>query len=948
MRINSSSKRIGNTAKKKNTQSKKSFSDIIIVGDNEEKADLVDIEEVPGTRGAGESVLNAKGEFIYDIDFIIDAEDAIAESVTAVEITVFRKKPSRRSKISGKSQKDVRDAFKRKKKHRSKRFDSEETNVRSHSENPVAVAKISLGEEFKHAASLRSHLEKINSKLASIKEVTPEEEVLVRTASPKEDSQNKNIRVSSSIMNSIGSTFHLTKLSTPSGVSSKSSLIDASKSISKKASLKKSQKSGISPLKIGNAFHPVMPLFLSISKDSSVTSDKSKNAVHRKIRKFTVKNTKRGRSAVASKSSPRSASQDNQTREAQRSFITNLNKRKDHIEESLGEIKFKTKMIAYSLALGVNIKRAGLLDSLYMNVRLIHNKNTPGQSKGFYLNHKEQVDEMLTPDVAPDISAGIIGNKPNEVRIRISQNDDIAASVMLLRRKITEDTADPEYQFMEIAQIDVHAETGSAAYIDNGVTNVHPVSYEYRAVPVGPTGSEAPECTASIIVKGVKPIGIAAQKYANPDNNVAMSAVNKYDRVGITVESIPDDVVAIRLFREDLKSDSFFENSENMYRQVVPPGTKTGIIEVGKGLSSVYVEDDKVVPDRTYRYKCTLRRVREPESEANEEEVIHYIKPRARTPVLASIDNIQTRDVGARTEVGFDLNAEFTDPGLELLGDIFAASGVSGNFIEDIRKNRDQLKDVPAFLITRVDLFTGRATMLGIFAPGEFNDNLELQKKIGAYMIPGRKYRYIAKLSLRPPEAFFKNALTNISVQNKSLLGLSETDRYEVLAQRFMSGFGATSGLASDTELTNMSEVGLIGQFEIGKTGIELDETITTAKRKTQVLAAAAIPRKRFNFVEWKVEGDPFDINFYVVSLNYKGSKGVIGTIPSTRSSTVSFRDKLYFKELGALSYSIMPVYNNMKAGKALETNIINRKRDISSDLLDRMILRKSSGAKRK
>ncbi len=947
MRINSTLRMAGKTAKKKSVHSKKSFSDIIIIGDAEEKADLVDIEEVPGTRTSGESVLNAKGEFIYDIDFIIDAEDAIGESVTAVEISVFREKPSRRSQVSGKSQKDVRDAFKRKKKHRSKSYDSAESNVRSRRHRPISTAKISLGEEFKQAALLRTHLEKINSKLSNIKESAPEEEVLIRTSSPKEDSQNKNIRVTSSALHSIGSTFHLTKLATPSGVATKSSLIKAGKSVSKKASLKKSQKHGISPLKIGSALHPVMPLFLSVSKDSSVTSDKSKKSVHKKTRKFTVKNTKRGRSAVASKHRPKSISQSNQTREAQRSFITELKNRRDKIEESLGEIKFKTKMISYSLSLGVNIRRAGLRDTLYVSVKLIHNKNTPGETKGFYINHKEQVDEMLTPDVAPDISAGIVGNKPNEVRIRVGQNDDIAASVVLLRRKITEDTADPEHLFMEIAQIDVHAETGSAAYIDNGVTNVHPVSYEYRAVPVGPTGSEAPEHTASIIVKGVKPIGIAAQKYANPDNNVAISAVNKYDRVGLTVESIPDDVVAIRIFREDLKSDSFFENSENMYKPVVPPGTKTGIIEVGKGLTSVYVEDDKVVPDRTYRYKCTLRRLREPESEANEEEVIHYIKPRARTPVLATISDVQTKTVGDKTEVSFALSAEFTDPGLELLGDIFAASGVSGNFIEDIRKNRDQLKDVPAFLVTRVDLFTGRSVRLGIFAPGEFVDNVDMQKRVNSYMIPGRKYRYIAKLALRPPEAFFKNAMTNVDVQNRALLNLSETDRYEVLAQRFMSGFGATSGLASDAELKNMSEIGLIGQFEIGKTGIELDETIKTAKRRTQVLASRAIPRKRFNLVEWKVEGDPFDINFYVVTLNYKGSKGVIGTIPSTSSRTVSFRDKLYFKELEALSYSIMPVYNNMKVGKPLETNIINRKRDISSELLDRMILKKSTGENR-
>mgnify|MGYP006240279967 CR=1 FL=1 len=179
-------------------------------------------------------------------------------------------------------------------------------------------------------------------------------------------------------------------------------------------------------------------------------------------------------------------------------------------------------------------------------------------------------------------------------------------------------------------------------YTDNSVSNVHPNSYEYRAIPVGPTGSEAPEHTSSIVVKGVKPIGHAASRHSDPDNNVAISCLNNYDRVRVTVESIPDDVVAIRLFKEDLISDSFVHNSKARFKQVIPAGQRSGIIQIGKGSTSVTVDDLEVVPDRTYRYKCVLRRLREPEIEANEEETILYIKPRVRTPIDAEIENIES------------------------------------------------------------------------------------------------------------------------------------------------------------------------------------------------------------------------------------------------------------------------------------------------------------------
>mgnify|MGYP001420162197 CR=1 FL=1 len=111
----------------------------------------------------------------------------------------------------------------------------------------------------------------------------------------------------------------------------------------------------------------------------------------------------------------------------------------------------------------------------------------------------------------------------------------------------------------------------------------------------------------------------AAISYANSDCNVAISAINMYDRVGLTVESIPEDVISIRLFKEDLVSDSFYSNSENRFKAVVPPDASSSIIEVGKGMTSVYVEDADVIPNKTYRYKCVLRRLRQPEIEANED-----------------------------------------------------------------------------------------------------------------------------------------------------------------------------------------------------------------------------------------------------------------------------------------------------------------------------------------
>ena len=630
----------------------------------------------------------------------------------------------------------------------------------------------------------------------------------------------------------------------------------------------------------------------------------------------------------------------------QRSLITHRKTtRRSDKEDQLGEMKFKTRMIPYSVSVGVGIQNAGLRSNLYMRVRLIHDRKTPGSSVIYTIDHKNQVDDFLTPDVKPEISSGQKSKNPSEIRLRISQEDDIATSVNILRRKITDDREDPDFKFREIENVAVSAERGAILYTDRDVSNIHPSAYEYRAIPVGPTGSPSPEHTASVIVPGVKPVvGITVSRYSEVDNNVAMSAVNLYDRVGITVESIPDDVVSIRLVKESLVSDSFFSNSEKRYKPVIPVGEKSSIVNVGKGVTSVTIEDADVVPEQFYRYKCILRRPRYPEIEANEEELIHYIKPRVRTPINASIVNPKLEgDISKGYTVSFDLNADFSDPGLELLGEIFAASGVSGNFIEDIRNNRDKLQDVPAFLVSRVNMVTGKSVMLGLFSPGEFKDDPELQRRVGSSIKSGVGYKYIAKLSIRPPEAFFKSAVTSIDVQNKSLLGLSETERYEVLAQRFLSGFGATSGLASESDLNNFSDMGLIAQFELGKTGIELEEKILVPYPESRLTDIQAESKKRENIVMWKVDGDPFDFDGFLIILNYKGRRGIIGSVPATSTSDFKYRDKLYYEELEPLSYGIMPVYNNGRVGKIVQTNTVQRERDISDELLEKMLENKES-----
>ena len=71
--------------------------------------------------------------------------------------------------------------------------------------------------------------------------------------------------------------------------------------------------------------------------------------------------------------------------------------------------------------------------------------------------------------------------------------------------------------------------------------------------------------------------------------------------------------------------------------------------------------------------------------------------------------------------------------------------------------------------------------------------------------------------------------------------------------------------------------------------------------------------------------------------------QGAIGTIPARKSQYNIFRDKVYYQELGEMSYSIIPVYNSMRTGKPIQTNKIIKERSVESSWLDRLMARKVS-----
>jgi len=78
------------------------------------------------------------------------------------------------------------------------------------------------------------------------------------------------------------------------------------------------------------------------------------------------------------------------------------------------------------------------------------------------------------------------------------------------------------------------------------------------------------------------------------------------------------------------------------------------------------------------------------------------------------------------------------------------------------------------------------------------------------------------------------------------------------------------------------------------------------------------------------------------------GSVGIIGTVTARNKSSYMFKDKIYADDIGVVSYSITPVYNDMSQGSAFSTNSVTVDRNVSSDIFKRLVSRKVEKGKTK
>ena len=528
---------------------------------------------------------------------------------------------------------------------------------------------------------------------------------------------------------------------------------------------------------------------------------------------------------------------------------------------------------------------------------------TQTKSSMFSVKHQDQLEDMMEPQVPPQIT--VVRESRGNIVLRVKQGDPVTSKLKIAKMYTTcrKNYTPSNLETMET--IDTSDSATSYIITDTDAQNILPNNVVYRAIPYGPKGHAGP--AASFIVGGLP----APIKPPPEDPNaLSLIAKNEIDRVEITVGNIPDDVFAIRLLREELgKAGSLYERVTSISND----DNETMVTVVDDDVAIFYDYDAHI--GRKYRYFCSMRPKFGSEFLSEEDELFIRLFPTKSIPVEVSIENPSLSGNQNEFTFEFDIVSTPRNDNIDFVLDILRKSGVSSVFIDEIDKQRSDFADLAVFVVERADRVTGRRVSFGLVPPGKFSDSPELRKKVGLPNIePDGRYIYYVKLCLRPPESLMKSVFAKFSSAQTP-----GVDNKEALAQKFLSvyseQFGGSPGgaLPSSAELINGMSVS--DSIKAGDTGIVLETELRTPDRKpTPENLRVRKHKYRGAMLWWKSSpGDIQSVDHCLVFADVNGQKICLGTVASDGTNTrFRFNDRKYFSTPGKIKYTVKYVYRDM------------------------------------
>ena len=509
------------------------------------------------------------------------------------------------------------------------------------------------------------------------------------------------------------------------------------------------------------------------------------------------------------------------------------------------------------------------------------------------LNIAREMQVYNTP-VQPPILKGTVTPNSTYGTLQIKQADTGATSVRVYKKVLWAALQDvdgysligtyPLLATQEALQIRVDVPMSSAAI--------------YRAIPVGNQDALGFEFSNFVL----------RPPHYTPLRSVALVGLQVDQGVQLEARSLPQRCVAVQFLRWNMAT------FQNVACPTFVNGDVVFIDDAARQADLVTVIDTDVQVENIYRYVTRLI-YNDGDTEDFGEVLLEFVQP-APGRVTTTITNLVVTH-NTVPDVSFIINTVTTDTDMDAIKKMLINQDLLQYFQGDIATQRDQLSDLIAHTVDRVDLTTGTRETFGTVTDNNFVDSTLRQSQAVSALQYGHNYRYEIYPLLRAPETMFDSFV-------KSAVDPTTNKPYSFSPAKFLhplalgsQGIIVTSDGAQRIYGKGSMAFGVVGSI----TTVEASFDNDTAK----VINPVVTPFNRsLNIITWQVQGDIAQVDHFLLMKTVNGVRTTLGKAHSEFPyGACQYFHQLQKQDDGALSYVIIPVMNDYQVGPTATTNTV-------------------------
>lgn len=506
------------------------------------------------------------------------------------------------------------------------------------------------------------------------------------------------------------------------------------------------------------------------------------------------------------------------------------------------------------------------------------------------LNIARELQVYNTPKVPPIVK---VASSPTSTRgtLQVRQLDPGATGVQVYKKTIFAAATDID-TYTLVGSYDLQAKDEPLhVRIDVPIAS----TVIYRVIPVGAQNAQGFEYSSAVV---------KAPRYT-PIRSVALTGVQIDLGIQLDARNIPTNCVAVQFLKWNLTTH------DSQY--TIVSADVTFVDDAARAADIVTVIDGDVFDGNVYQYVARLIYA----SGLTEDfgnVTLEFVQP-ATDQVDTAITDLVVSHTTA-PDVSFTVVTSTADTDIDAIKQMLGNQDLQQFFQGDLQAQRDQLQQLVAHGIQRVDLTTGVREDFGTVTTNDFVDSVLRKNRAIDPLQYGHVYRYEIYPLLRATETMFSSLI-------KSAVDPTTQKSYSFSPSKFLHPLALTRGVI-------VSPTGALQRYAKDPMAFGIVGALTTVEASFDNDAASITNQVASNFdrslniVSWQVQGDITQVDHFLIMKLVNGVRTMLGkTHTEFPYGTCQYFHQVTQHDNGGLTYVIIPVMNDYQVGQSATTNTL-------------------------